>query len=115
MRTTKVVTQSCRPSTPACTSGNSFTTIVVFPVLLQEPLLNEYVITCGPAPAVAGLNVFPLTPAPLNVPPEGVAERVKGAVSKHTGPYGPNVIVGSDKTFIDVLALLVQELTSVYQ
>ena len=31
-----------------------------------------------PVPAVAGLNVFPLTPGPLNVPPAGVPDSVTG-------------------------------------
>ena len=33
---------------------------------------------CVPTPAVAGLNVFPLTPGPENVPPAGVPFKVTG-------------------------------------
>ena len=34
---------------------------------------------CVPVPAVAGLNVVPVTPGPEKVPPTGVPARVTGA------------------------------------
>ena len=40
---------------------------------------------CAPAPAVAGLNIVPVTPGPEKVPPAGVPARVIGAPLTQTG------------------------------
>ena len=46
-------------------------------------------------PAVAGLNVFPVTPGPLNVPPAGVPDNVMEEPLTQTGPYVPALTVGN--------------------
>ena len=55
------------------TVGNAFTVMMNVQVFVQPPLVYVYVIVCGPTPAVAGVNMPPDTPAPLYVPPVGVA------------------------------------------
>src|SRR5688572_30748819 len=43
---------------------------------------------CVPGPATDGLNVVPLTPFPLNVPPEGFPTSVILEPDAHTGDCG---------------------------
>ena len=42
--------------------------------------------TCVPGPAADGLKVFPVTPGPLNTPPEREALRVTEASPWQNGP-----------------------------
>lgn len=57
--------------------------IVVVPLALHGPLVTEYVRVCVPTP---GLNVLPLTPVPLHVPPEGVPPNTMAASFAQSGP-----------------------------
>ena len=57
--------------------------MVVEALLLQVPLLNVYVNVCVPAD---GLKLFPVTPVPDHVPPEGEPVKVTAAELEHTGP-----------------------------
>ena len=61
-----------------------------------------------PVPAVAGLNVFPETPGPLKVPPDGDPVSVMEEPFTQTGPYEPALTVGSAFTTMVVEALFVQ-------
>src|SRR5678816_1045727 len=61
-----------------------------------------------PCPAVAGLNVLPVTPVPENVPPAGLPVNITGAAFTQSGPTGVIVTVGSGFTVIDVVAELLQ-------
>lgn len=65
----------------------------------------EYV----PAP-IAGLNEFPLTPVPLNVPPDGVPESVTEDPFAQTAAYVPAFTDGAGLTTIVVELLPVQPL-----
>src|SRR5438034_219122 len=44
---------------------------------------------CVPGPAVAGLNVFPVTPGPLKVPPASVPVKVTEDASAHSESGSP--------------------------
>ena len=63
---------------------------------------------CVPTPAVAGLNVVPVTPGPENVPPAGVPLNVIGVPLTQTGGYVPALTVGSVLTVIVVVAVFEQ-------
>ena len=58
------------------------TVIVVVAELVQpvEGLVYVYVTVNVPPPETAGLNVFPDTPVPVNVPPVGEPVKVIGAL-----------------------------------
>jgi len=59
------------------TVGAALTIVLCDDVLLQVPLLYVYVMLYGPpAPAVDGVNVLPLIPVPLKVPPDGEPDKV---------------------------------------
>ena len=68
---------------------------------------------CVPTPAVAGLNVVPVTPGPEKVPPAGVPLNVIGAALKHAAGYVPALTVGSVLTVIVVVAEAAHPLASV--
>ena len=57
-----------------------------------------------PTPAVAGLNVVPVTPVPENVPPAGVPFNVTDDALTQTGAYVPALTVGRGLTVIVVVA-----------
>ena len=64
-----------------------------------------------PAPAVAGLNMPPLTPVPLYVPPTGNPPvKVNELALIHTLGNVANVTVGNGFTVIDDVALDVHPL-----
>ena len=68
---------------------------------------------CVPIPAVAGLNVVPLTPGPLNVPPAGVPASVTGEPLTHTAGYVPALTMGKALTVIVVVAVAEHPFASV--
>ena len=63
---------------------------------------------CVPTPAVAGLNVVPVTPGPEKVPPAGVPFNVTAVPLTQTAGYVPALTVGSGLTVIVVVAVLEQ-------
>ena len=64
-------------------------TIIVCVVELEQPLASVYVyvIVCVPTPAILGLNTFPTTPAPENVPPTGVADKFLATSNEHISAF----------------------------
>ena len=63
---------------------------------------------CVPTPAVAGLNVVPVTPGPENVPPAGIPVSVIELALTQIGGYVPALTVGSGLTVIVVVAVFEQ-------
>ena len=57
------------------TVGIEFTTMLFVALLVHAPFVTVYVIVCGlPAePAIDASKLLPVTPWPLNVPPDGLA------------------------------------------
>ena len=70
---------------------------------------------CVPTPAVAGLNVDPVTPGPENVPPAGVPDKVIADALTQSAGYVPALTTGSALTTIVVVAEALQPLASVYE
>ena len=68
---------------------------------------------CVPAPAVAGLNVLPVTPGPEKVPPAGVPLNAIGAALMHIAGYVPGLTTGNAFTVIVVVAVFEQPLAFV--
>ena len=68
---------------------------------------------CVPTPAVAGLNVVPVTPGPEKVPPAGVPASVIGEPLTQTAGYVPALTTGNAFTVIVVVAVFVQPFASV--
>jgi hypothetical protein len=68
---------------------------------------------CVPTPAVAGLNVVPLTPGPEKVPPAGVPASVIDAALTHIAGYVPALTTGKALTVIVVVAVAEHPLASV--
>ena len=69
-------------------TGNAFTWMVCVAVPVQPATTNVYVIVWLPGPATKGLNVDPLTPGPLKVPPLGLAVRFLFEEFIHISVFG---------------------------
>ncbi len=54
------------------TTGRGLTVIMITSLARQVPVPKLYVILFKPIFALAGLKLFPKTPVPLHVPPDGV-------------------------------------------
>ena len=68
---------------------------------------------CVPTPAVAGLNVVPLTPGPLNVPPAGVPVNVIADALTQSAGYVPALTTGNAFTVMVVVAVFEHPFASV--
>jgi hypothetical protein len=105
---------TCAPFThtdaklPSVTTGTEFTTIFVCAELLQPfPEVYEYV--NGNVPAPDGVKIFPLTPVPEYVPPEGLPfVKVSAPLFVQTGETELSVTAGAALTRITEVALAVQ-------
>ena len=62
----------------------------------------------------AGLNVLPVTPIPLNVPPEGLPVKATGAALIHTAAYVPAFTTGNGLTIKFCVLLPTHPLVTVY-
>ena len=70
-------------------------------------------IVCDPTPAVAGLNVVPVTPGPLNVPPIGEPVNVTTPAVTQIAGYVPALTTGSALTTIVVVAEFEQQASAI--
>jgi hypothetical protein len=76
-------------------------TVIVVEAELVHPvegLVYVYVIVNVPPPETAGLNVFPDTPVPVNVPPVGEPVKVIGALDTNKLEYVPALTIGKGLT-----------------